>query len=177
MSSVAETATTESSTSRDIVVGFADAASSAMALERAIAEAQADETARLVVVHASASPIAVRNGPSPAVARAIGEPVWSTVHTTVLELGADADRTLTIIEPGEPLPVLARHGAAASVVYLGSSRRRTRRSRSIAQRLGAIVGCPVIQVADHTGPTARSETRSRVDQVQGSPSLQSGAAS
>lgn len=164
-------------TRRDVVVGFADAASSTVALKQATIEVEADETARLVVVHASSAPIAVRNGPSAAVAHAMGEPVWSTVHTTVLALGALPERTLTVIEPGEPLVVLARHGANASVVYLGPTRRRVRRRRSLFHRLDAFLDCPVIQVADHAGRRSRPRNRSRAHRAQASPALQPGATS
>lgn len=169
--------TCDSSGSRDIVVGFADAASSSEALEQAIAEARADDAVRLVVVHASSSPIAVRNGPPPAVARAMGEPVWSTVHATVLEAGAVPERTLTIVEPGEPLSVLARHAAGASVVYLGPSRRRMRRRSGLGHRLGARIDCPVIQVADPAVATDRSHSRSQVRRPERSPALQPGVTS
>lgn len=167
--------TGDSSGLRDIVVGFADAETSGVALEQAIAEARVDETSRLVVVHASSSPIAVRNGPPPAVARAMGEPVWSTVHATVLEAGAIPERTLTIIEPGEPLSVLARHAAGANVVYLGPPRRRRRRRPGLGHRLGAMLACPVIEVADPAGSSGRS--RSRLRRPGGSTALQPGVSS
>ncbi|MDH4279231.1 MAG: hypothetical protein OEW83_14245 [Acidimicrobiia bacterium] len=148
-----------SETSTDIVVGFADRRSSSEALERAIAHVADNGNARLVVVHASSSPITVRNGPTAQIAQAIGAPGWATVHTTVLELGADPARTLTVIEPGEPVSVIARHCTSASVVYVGRSRRRRLgRAKGIGQRLGTVVACPVVQVAADDEPRSPSSS-------------------
>lgn len=153
---------------RDVVVGFADRARSVGALERAIAQVRDDDRARLVVVHASSSPIAVHNGPSAEVAESMGEPTWATVYSTVLELGAVAERTLTVIEPGEPLSVIARHCTDASVLFLGpSSRRRFRRRPDLGHRLRATIDCPVVQVPTAVlPPDSRSPGRSRYLPIQ-----------
>lgn len=155
---------------KDIVVGFADRASSGHALEQAIVQTANDENARLVVVHASSSPIAVRNGPSAQIARSMGDPLWATVHSTVLDLGAEPERTLTVIEPGDPAAVIARHCTDASVLYLGPSRRRRfRRRPDLGRRLGAILDCPVVRVAathDRRPPASRSPKAKRYVAMQ-----------
>lgn len=145
---------------RDVVVGFADRLKCGPALEKAIALVNDSVDARLVVVHVSSSPITVHNGPSPRVAESIGDPLWATVHSTVLELGAAPERTLTVIEPGEPASVIARHCTDASILYLGPSRRRRfRRRPDLCQQLDALVTCPVVQVAAVDDmPSTRSRT-------------------
>lgn len=160
---------------KNVVVGFADRASSGHALEEAIAQVENDDTARLVVVHASSSSIAVRNGPSAQVARSMGDPPWATVHSTVLELGAKPERTLTIVEPGDPITVISRHCTDASILYLGPSRRRRfRRKPNLGQRLGALVDCPVVQVA---ATDVRRRPASRSSKVKSHLTVQPGVTS
>ncbi len=163
---------TTATSARDVVVGYdAEDPASMTALDKAIAHARADDDIRLVVVHASSSPVMVYDGPSTEIARAMGEPAWAMVYTTAMQRGAIPERTRTIVEPGDPMIVLARYCLDASVVYLGPSRRRFRRSRSLGRRLGAVVNCPVVQVADEQTTT---EARARRPEPSSSLNLQPG---
>lgn len=128
-----------------VVVGFRGVDTCLDALRWGIAVSDADERVRLAVVHASAAPITVRNGPSAAVARAIGDPPWATVWSTVVAYGAPVGTTVLVV-PGNPLEVLARTGRDADLVILGPRRRWRLRGLDTRSRLQRRLGVPVLRV-------------------------------
>ncbi len=104
-----------------LIVGFESVELSGTALRWAIATA-AERHNRLVVVHATAFPIRVQNGPSLSVARQLGSPAWAMVHHVVHGLGAPA-ATETIVESMRAIDAIERHARENDLIVLGVRRR------------------------------------------------------
>lgn len=129
-----------------VVVGFHSTTESIGALRWAIEECKRTSSL-LKVVHASDVPIAVRNGPSAAIAHQLGNPTWASVYSVVAGLDAPKETT-TVVRSGEAVDVIAAEAFAATLIVLGPHRRRLL-SRSNSQRqLLNVVDCPVIRIDD-----------------------------
>jgi|GEM_PF-3177539 len=134
-----------------IVVGFENRRSSLAALRWGIGAAEAGGVP-LVVVHATNAGVAVRNGPSSAIAYRLGGPLWASVYSLVHGLGAPSD-TETIVETGKPADVLARHVGDNDVVVLGA-RGRLRVGRDLQRLLESRSNCSVVRVGESSLVTA-----------------------
>lgn len=129
-----------------VIVGFHSTGESVGALRWGIEECKRTGS-RLTVVHASEVPIAVRNGPSAAIAHQLGNPTWASVYSIVSGLDAPAVTT-TIVRSGEPVDVLASEAGHARLVVLGPRRRRLLRRFDTQRQLLELVDCPVIRIED-----------------------------
>ncbi len=132
-------------TAQNIVVAYHSFERSMAALEWAINRCKIEDT-KLTVVHVASTPITVHNGPSRAVAKAMGDPEWATVHSVVQGLNAPPD-TLTVIDHGDPVHAILKHLDNDSLVVLG--RRCTSRwsRRSVERRLRALLlAVPIIRI-------------------------------
>jgi len=137
-----------------LIVGFLNTDSSLPALRWAI-DVGRTTGMPLIVVHASALPISVRNGPTSAVAQQLGNPPWASVHSIVQGLGAPAGTT-TIVESGAAAAVLARRAGPDDSIILGRPRERLWGQRDTQQRLERLTRVPTIRVA-HSVPFLGSE--------------------
>lgn len=133
-------------TQADLIVGFLHKRTCLAALHFGVHEVGSDRYERLVVVHASKVPIAVHNGPSSQIASRLGNPEWANVHSVVAALGADPTRTLTVVEPGDPAEVIARHSTRAALVVLGPRRRRLLSRRDTASKLAESIVAPIVRL-------------------------------
>ncbi len=138
------------SSGRLVVVGYSGSAASLAAL--AWAAVSLAENDRILVVHATRTPITVSNGPSAMIADQLGRPEWATVRMTVDRL-IGRERADTMVEHGNPADVLARHGAVADLVVLG----RRRRGSRLFRRLLDEIPCAVVGIRTD-GRRTQSET-------------------
>ncbi|NNC80359.1 MAG: universal stress protein [Acidimicrobiales bacterium] len=129
-----------------IVVGYCSAADSLGALRHGISLTRAQPDVSLVVVHAASVPIAIKNGPSEAIATQLGNPDWATVYTAAVQAGAPVDRTTTIVGSDRPVDLLSTHTENARLVLLGPKRRRPFSRRDTQRSLQRQVDCPVIRI-------------------------------
>ncbi len=132
---------------RLIVVGYSGSASSRAALAW-LGRSGLGPDDRLLVVHATGAPVAVRNGPSAEVAERLGFPVWSTVRMAADEL-VGRDRVDTVVRHGSVVDVLAEQAADADLVVVGAGARRRFR------RLVDALDCVVIAISEREADAVR----------------------